>query len=162
MAKATLETFKKHLGYDGNKVNEEKALKVLEQIGTDATNMAGETPLGIAACLNRVNVLKKIIEQVDDIDYSVPDTFGESALLEACDQRRLESIQLLIEAGANIEQKDRFGHTPLSKIFTNTFSDPIPCANYLVGKGAKITNLVIEMGQQWNEVKFNEFLESLK
>ncbi|SJZ49018.1 hypothetical protein SAMN04488128_101449 [Chitinophaga eiseniae] len=38
MPKNKLDTFKNYLGYDGNKVNEAKALAVLEEIGVGAVN----------------------------------------------------------------------------------------------------------------------------
>lgn len=161
MAKNKLDTFKNHLGYDGKKFNAEKALSVLNEIGVNATNDIGETPLIIAAYLERVEILKMIIEQTQNIDQKVEGSITETALLEACGQRRLESIKLLVEAGANLEQKDRFSLTPLSKIFTNTFSDPIPSATYLVSKGAKITDEVIEMGMDWDKERFTEFLKSI-
>lgn len=158
MAKKSVYTFKNYLGYDGKKFDEEKALAVLDEIGVNATNDLGETPLIVAAYLNRINILKKIIGEVDDVDYKVAGTFTESALLEACAQRRLDSIKLLVDAGARLEQVDRFELTPLAKIFTNTFSDPLPCATYLISKGAKITNRVMELGMSWNQEKFTTFL----
>lgn len=162
MAKNTLTTFKNLLGYNGKKVNEEKALEVLNEIGVSAIDVTGDTPLIIAAYLERVNILKILIERVDDIDYRVPGAIvEESALLRACDQRRLESIKLLVEAGANLEQTDRFNLTPLSKIFTNTFSDPLPAAKYLIGRGAEITEKVINMGMSWNRERFSEFLKTM-
>jgi len=161
MAKLTLETFKKKLGYDGNKVDEKKALEILEEIGINATNMAGETPLIVAAMLGRAEVLKQIITQVDNVDFKPDDEYAETALLTACEQRRLECIKLLVEAGADLDQIDRFNMTPLAKIFTNTFSDPLPSAEYLVSVGAKITDRVIEIGRDWDKEKFNAFLEKV-
>eukprot|EP00388_Colpodella_angusta_P006091 GDKJ01018310.1.p1 GENE.GDKJ01018310.1~~GDKJ01018310.1.p1 ORF type:complete len:324 (+),score=36.86 GDKJ01018310.1:2124-3095(+) len=161
MGKNKLDTFKNHLGYDGKKFNAEKALSVLNEIGVNATNDIGETPLIIAAYLERIEILKTIIEQTQNIDQKVEGSITETALLEACGQRRLESIKLLVEAEANLEQEDRFGLTPLSKIFTNTFSDPIPSATYLVSKGAKITDRVIKMGMSWNKEKFTDFLKTI-
>jgi ankyrin repeat protein len=160
MAKNKLDTFKIHLGYDGKKINAEKALLVLNEIGVHATNDIGETPLIIAAYLERIEILKTIIEQTQNIDHKVEGSITETALLEACGQRRLESIKLLVEAEANLEQEDRFGLTPLSKIFTNIFSDPIPSATYLISNGAKITDKVIEMGISWNKEKFTDFLKT--
>lgn len=161
MAKNKLDTFKNNLGYDGKKFNAEKALSILNEIGVNATNDIGETPLIIAAYLERIEILKTIIEQTQNIDQKVQGSITETALLEACGQRRLESIKLLVEAGANLEQEDRFGLTPLSKIFTNTFSDPTPSATYLVSKGAKITDRVIKMGMSWNKEKFTAFLKTI-
>lgn len=161
MAKNKLDTFKNNLGYEGKKFNGEKALAILNEIGSNATNEIGETPLIIAAYLERIEILKIIIDQTSDIDYKVPGSITETALLEACGQRRLNSIKLLVEAGANLEQEDRFGLTPLSKIFTNTFSDPIPSAAYLVSKGARITDRVLNMGMSWNQEKFTDFLKAI-
>ena len=161
MAKNKLDTFKNYLGYNGKKINEGKALAVLDEIGVNAANDIGETPLIIAAYLERVGILKMIIDEVDNVDYKIPGKISESALLEACGQRRLESIKLLVEGGANLEQEDRFGLTPLAKIFTNTFSDPIPSAIYLVSKGARITDSVLKMGMSWNNEKFTRFLKTL-
>ncbi|WP_269236380.1 ankyrin repeat domain-containing protein [Flavobacterium flavigenum] len=159
MAKNKLDTFKNHLGYDGKKINMDKAVLILNEIGVTATNDIGETPLIIASYLERIEILKLIIEQTQNIDHKVQGSITETALLEACGQRRLESIKLLVDAGANLEQEDRFGLTPLSKIFTNTFSDPIPSAKYLVSIGAKITDKVIKMGMSWNKEKFTDFLK---
>lgn len=161
MAKNKLDTFKNHLGYNGKKYNEEKAISILNEIGVNATNEIGETPLIIAAYLDRIEVLKLIIEQDPMIDFRVQGSISETALLEACGQRRLESIKLLLEAGADIEQEGRFGLTPLATIFTNTFSDPIPCAAYLVSKGAKVTERVLQMGISWNAERFTEFLKTM-
>jgi hypothetical protein len=161
MAKNNLNTFKNNLGYNGKKFNSEKALSILNEIGIDATNDIGETPLIISAYLERIEILKVILAQTQNVDYKVQESITESALLEACGQRRLESIKLLVEAGANLEQEDRSGFTPLSKIFTNTFSDPIPTANYLVYKGAKITDRILKMGISWNKEKFTEFLKDI-
>lgn len=159
MPKNKLDTFRNYLGYDGKKVNEEKALVVLQEIGVDAVNDSGETPLIIAAYLERTAVLQHLIGQVADIDFKVPGKRSGSALMEACGQRRLESIKLLIAAGAGLEQQDQYGLTPLAKVFTNVFSDPVPCAEYLVSCGAKITERVMKVGTSWNAEKFNAFLQ---
>lgn len=161
MAKNKLDTFKNHLGYDGKKFNPEKAISILDEIGVDATNEMDETPLIIAAYLGRTEILRIILQQPQNIDRKVEGGISETALLEACGQRRLESIKLLVEAGAGLEQEDKSGLTPLSKIFTNTFSDPLPSADYLVSKGAKITDRVISMGISWNQEKFTGFLKSI-
>ncbi|MCP4179730.1 MAG: hypothetical protein GY756_18380 [bacterium] len=103
----------------------------------------------------------KIIKESQDVDFKFQGSRRESALLEACAQRRLDSIRLLIDAGADLEQENRFGLTPLAKIFTNTFSDPIPSAEYLISKGSKITEKVKKMGLSWTKEKFLSFLNSI-
>jgi ankyrin repeat protein len=161
MAKNSVYTFKNHLGYDGKKKNDEKALKILHEIGFNAFNDIGETPLIVASYLGRTEFVKIILEQINHVDFKVEGSITGSALLETCTRRRFDCIKLLVEAGANLEQTDRFGLTPISAIFTNTFSDPIPCAEYLYVKGAKITDRVIEMGMSWNKEIFTEFLKSI-
>lgn len=161
MARNTVYTFKNHLGYDGRKKNDEKALQVLNEIGFNATNDIGETPLIVASYLGRPDFVKMILEKTDNVDFKVEGSITGSALMEACSQRRLDCIKLLIEAGANLEQTDKYGNTPISAIFTNTFSDPIPCAEYFYSKGAKITERVIEMGMSWNKERFTDFLKTI-
>mgnify|MGYP001126987928 CR=1 FL=1 len=159
MTQYTLEDFKYQLGYDGHLVDTQKALDILKEIGTDATNEIGETPLIIAASLGQSEVLKTLIPGYVNIDHT--NNFGDSALLVACNQRRLGCIKLLIEAGAAIEQKDRFGNAPLAKIFTNTFSDPLPSATYLIQQGAKLTERVMHMGTTWDKERFEAFIKDL-
>lgn len=161
MTKYTVYTFKKYLGYDGKKKNDEKALQVLNDIGFNATNDIGETPLIVASYLGRTDFVKLILEKTVNIDFKVDGSITGTALMETCPQRRLDCIKLLIEAGANLEQTDRYGNTPISAIFTNTFSDPIPCAEYLYSKGAKITERVIQMGMSWSKEKFTSFLKNI-
>lgn len=134
MSKKLPYTFQEALGYGGKKIDEEKAFKIVQRVGIDAVNDLDETPLMISAYLGNINLLKIIIEEFKSLNCNNAETFGV-ALLSACSHRQLECIQILIETGANIEQIDRFGLTPLSKIFTNTFSDPIPSAKYLISKG---------------------------
>ena len=159
MSKKLPYTFQEALGYGGKKIDEEKAFKIVQRVGIDAVNDLDETPLMISAYLGNINLLKIIIEEFKSLNCNNAETFGV-ALLSACSHRQLECIQILIETGANIEQIDRFGLTPLSKIFTNTFSDPIPSAKYLISKGAKITDRVIKMGMDWDSEKFITFLDS--
>ena len=56
MSKNKLDIYKNYLGYDGKKINIEKAISILDEIGINATNEIGETPLIIAAYLERIEV----------------------------------------------------------------------------------------------------------
>jgi len=159
MSKKLPYSFQEALGYGGRKINEEKAIKILQRVGIDAISDLEETPLMISAYLGNINLLKIIIKEFKSLNRNNAETFGV-ALLSASSHRQLECIQILVEEGANIEQIDRFGLTPLSKIFTNTFSDPIPSAKYLISKGAKITDRVLKMGMDWDSEKFVTFLDS--
>lgn len=161
MAKYKLDTLKNTLGYGGKKYDEEKSILILNEIGVNSTNSIGETPLIIASYLGRTEIVKIILSQTKNVDFTVAGSITESALLSSCEQRSLETIKLLVEAGANLEQENKYKLTPLSKVFTNLFSDPIPCAAFLISKGAKITDRFIAMGMDWDKEKFTDFLKSI-
>jgi hypothetical protein len=152
-------TFQEALGYNGRKVDEKKALQILERVGIDAISDLDETPLEVAASLCNITILKNIIERYKQTEANIAQILGE-ALVKSSDQRKLDCIKILVEEGADLEQTDRFNLTPLARVFTNTFSDPIPSATFLIGQGAKITEDFIEMGMNWNSEKFITFLES--
>jgi len=153
-------TFQENLGYGGKKINEDKALRILQRVGINAISDLEETPLMISAYLGNTNLLKKVIEEFKKIKPNNAEIFG-IALLSACSHRQLECIQILVEEGANIEHLNKYNNTPLSNIFINTFSDPIPSAKYLISKGSEITERVLKMGMSWDSEKFTELLDSL-
>jgi hypothetical protein len=161
MAKNTVYTFKNLLGFDGKKRNDEKALQVLNEIGFNAMNDIGETPLIVASYLGRTAFVELILKHIADVDFKVEGSITDTALMLACPQRQLDCIKLLVEAGANLAQTDRYGNTPIAAVFTNVFSDPIPSAAYLYDKGAQITDRVIELGMAWNSERFAAFLKSI-
>jgi len=159
MPKILPSTFQKSLGYGGKKVDEEKAIKILHRVGVDAVSSLDETPIEVAAMLGNHRVLKLIIESLKN-DF--PEGFGRfnNALYGACYQKRLDCIQLLVEEGADVEHLNSYGHSALATVFIHTFTDPLPIANYLIGRGAQVTDKVIELGMEWNSVKFTELLDN--
>lgn len=58
---------------------------------------------------------------------------GSTALMEACVFGHREVVELLVENGADISVKDRFGFTPLAAAKKNNHTDIV---EYLKGKGA--------------------------
>ncbi|PIF45511.1 hypothetical protein CLU96_2520 [Chryseobacterium sp. 52] len=96
------------------------------------------------------------------INYNPKGSSSNRALFNLKIQKQsLGNTNWVPVSGAYLEQEDRFELTPLSKIFINTFSDPIPSATYLVSKRAKITDTVIKMGMSWNKEKFINFLKTI-
>jgi len=160
MSKKLPYTFQEALGYGGKKINEEKALKILKRVGIDAVSDLEETPLEIAAYLGNINLLKTIIKEFKKVSTNNTEIFGK-ALSAASGNRVLKSIQILVEESANMEYVNKYNNTALSNVFINTFSDPLPSAKYLIGKGAKITDRVLKMGLSWDNEKFIELLDVL-
>jgi len=152
-------TFQESLGYGGKKIDEDKAVKILQRVGIDAIGANG-TPIEVTAYLGNIKVLKFIVES---FKVHFPDNSKQFsiALSAASGSRALDCMQVLVEEGADIEHLDKYENTPLSNVFINTFSDPIPSAKYLIDKGAKITHRVIEMGMSWDSDKFTGLLDSL-
>jgi len=153
-------TFQESLGYGGKKIDEDKALRILQRVGIDAVSDLEETPIEIAAYLGNIKLLKFIIKS---FKTHFSDNFEQFsiALSAGSGSRALNIIQILVEEGADIEYLNKYNNTPLSNVFINTFSDPIPSAKYLIDKGAKITDRVIEMGMSWDSDKFTELLDGL-
>lgn len=152
-------TFQESLGYGGKKIDEDKAVKILQRVGIDAIGVNG-TPIEVAAYSGNIKLLNFIIESFK-IRFPYNSEQFSIALSAASGSRALNCIQILVEEGANIQHLDKYKNTPLSNVFINTFSDSIPSAKYLIDKGAKITDRVIEMGMSWDSDKFTELLDSL-
>jgi ankyrin repeat protein len=101
------------LGYDGHRIDIDKAKSIVTLVGVYATNTLGDTPLSLAASLGRIEVVNWLIDQGVDVNYMAPGS-DRAALLRAADQKRIEVAACLVRAGANIEVTDRFGLAPLA------------------------------------------------
>ena len=89
-------------------------------------NSYGCTPLTVAASLNEVSALRKLIGMGADLnaispDYKVDhiDCEGSSPLIEAAENGSKDAIVLLIKAGADMEISDRSGRTALGLALDN-------------------------------------------
>lgn len=161
MAKRLPWEYRDALGYDGLPVNEDVAIQIVKDVGVHATNSLGDTPLSTAAMLGRVHTMQWLLNQGAVVDYVVPNKDGQTPLLWACEQKRLDAARLLLEYGANIEAVDRFNNTPLATTFVNCFADPIPLAEFLIRSGASITDRVRSLGTSWNADCFQQLLDRL-
>lgn len=100
----------KRAGYDINRT-------ITEQF---ASRYFLTTYLHIAALNGSVKSLKILLEQ-----GAVPDSFDEDSntpLCNAASYRRVKNIKVLLEHGADPNYENRFGDSPLSKLFGN-FAD---------------------------------------
>jgi ankyrin repeat protein len=151
-------TYYDALGWGGKHVDEERACNIVRRVGLDAANDHGDTPLTVAAVLGRVGMVRWLLEQGADVEDVAPHQYFKPALCAAAYGKRAEVAALLIAAGANLESRDRFGHTPLANAFINCFTDPLPLAALLIEHGAEVTERVRELGESWNAVAFHAFL----
>lgn len=96
----------------------EEITALLEQ-QSDLTTLAtknGETALHYAARFGKVELARALIER--DADPKALNQSGQSPLYHAVtslDEENLELVQLLLDAGAVPNQKDKKGETPLSR-----------------------------------------------
>ena len=81
---------------------------ILLKNGVDVNKVTngGVTPLHIAACRGRFEVVKVILSYNPDLEITTPS--GESALTYAAQYGEIEVIRLLLEAGANINHQNNF------------------------------------------------------
>jgi ankyrin repeat protein len=151
-------TYYEALGWGGKRLDEERARSIVRRVGLDAASDHGDTPLTVAAELGRADMVRWLLEQGADVEDVAPHEYFKPALCAAAYGKRPEVAALLIAAGANLEARDRFGHTPLANAFINCFTDPLPLAALLIEHGAKVTGRVRELGESWNAAAFQTFL----
>lgn len=86
-----------------------------------------------------------------DIDINYKDNHNYSPILVAAMKERLQIVKLLIEKGANVNDQDYRGQTPLMGV-----------SNYTYEK-IELLELLINAGADWNIVDYegNDFLDRL-
>ncbi|OQR89468.1 ankyrin-3-like [Achlya hypogyna] len=95
---------------------------------TGMTFEAGETPLHLAAKSNHITVLSALLEAKSiDVDfrdklYNVELQTGATALLIAVSGGFDDAVNVLLEAGADVNQSDKRGETPLLVAARNGFA----------------------------------------
>ncbi|MCJ1394626.1 hypothetical protein MMC18_007506 [Xylographa bjoerkii] len=92
----------------------------LVRAGADVTMLTinAQSPLHIACRAGQSNVVGLLVDhyakhkQLDFIEKA--DTRGRTALFDACVSGRVESVNILLNAGANVHHEDKTGGTPLN------------------------------------------------
>lgn len=79
---------------------------------------AGRSDLHYAALENRVDDVRRLIDQGADVDFA--DKNGYTPLHFAAQEHAVEALQLLIAAGARLELEDSYGNTPLWRATANS------------------------------------------
>lgn len=106
--------------FDAAKNDNPQTIKELiekEKVNINACNGDGKTALSIAASFGANKALIQLLSYGPDIN--LPNKYGWTPLKKASNegtvhhQRRIDSVKLLLEAGAAIDQEDDEGYTPL-------------------------------------------------
>jgi len=158
MAKTSSNTlpweYRDALGYDGLPIDEELAKSIVLDVGVDAQNKLGDTPLSTASMLGRVEMVEWLLDCGPAVDLVAPGGRGRTPLIWACEQKRLPVVKVLVNAGANLETVDDWGNTPLANNFINCFADPFPIAEFLIAHGGIVTPRVFDLGSERDRSRF--------
>jgi len=71
----------------------------------------GNTALQIAAAWDKPEIIKLLLNQ--QVDMELKDVHGYTALLDACSNQSLASLEILLKVGADIEACTNERKTPL-------------------------------------------------
>src|SRR5687768_9743109 len=107
-------TYNEALGWGGKRVDEERARGIVRRVGLNAANDHGDTPLTVAAVLDRPKMVQWLLEQGADVEDVAPHPYFKPALCAAAYGKSPDVAALLIAAGANLEAVDHIGNTPLA------------------------------------------------
>jgi uncharacterized protein len=116
-----------------------KAVTRLVQLGADEEQEVpgiGQ-PISMAVRMKEPKVLKAILDGGGNPNAKSREERGGTPILEeAVDHDNLESLQLLLDAGAHVNAKDRLGQTP---IFRASNVSSFDAMKMLIDKGADIS-----------------------
>jgi len=104
------------------------------------TAMGGLSPLHLAAIRGDTGIIRLLLRAGADIDLVTLPT-SSTALHQACGYSQYEAAKVLVEAGAKVNEKDKYGQTPLSCVAAWVRSDKI---------GSRLTSLLAEHGADLN------------
>lgn len=117
-----------------NGYNELVKLLISCQADIDPENLSGDTPLGLAALAGNEDTSKMLIDHGSDPNYVCADN-GIGPLYIAIDTVETAVVKVLLESGADPNQKYRFGNTPLHLAAKNGSEDIL---NLLIAAGADV------------------------
>ncbi|KII64485.1 Transient receptor potential cation channel subfamily A member 1 [Thelohanellus kitauei] len=100
-----------HLACVTNQLDNVKLLVENNLNIVDVKNQNQETPLMIVASLNRTDILNYLLQYNVDIDSTDKDQ--DTALFFACKKDHLESVKILLDAGAKLDRRNNDDHNPL-------------------------------------------------
>ncbi|KII67326.1 Transient receptor potential cation channel subfamily A member 1 [Thelohanellus kitauei] len=98
----------------------------------DVKNQNQETPLMIAASLNRTDILNYLLQHKLDIESI--DNDQDTALFFACKKDHLESVKILLGAGAKLDRRNNDDYNPLHVAAVN---NALHVAGHLLSTSSK-------------------------
>jgi len=115
---------------------------LIEVVGLEQKSTTGNTILFYAVAKQLSKLIKNLIER--GIDVNVKNNRHNTALHFACESGNHEIMSLLLCTGANCNQRNILGQTPLHKLFLAehlSVDQRFDCAILLIEAGADITLL---------------------
>ncbi|MHC1623314.1 MAG: ankyrin repeat domain-containing protein [Candidatus Methanospirareceae archaeon] len=109
-----------------------EVVDLLLTFGVDLNAASDEewNPLTLALRLdNRIEIMSRLLNAGADVN-AVDSACGETLLHEAVNRNSPNTVRLLLEAGADPDAKNKFGHTPLSEALENEASAAKDLAMY--------------------------------
>jgi len=107
-----LEKFPLHLAIKNGKLDIVSPL-IESGIGLNFVDEFGYTPLHYAVVNEDLNAIRLLLEKKDNLIIDAKTQKGETALYLAVQKGNLDIVKLLVDAGANIKEKDGNGFSPL-------------------------------------------------
>ena len=112
--------------------------KLLPKVALDKPfEKTGMLPLFEAAVVGRGEVIKRLLEAGAD-PACRDEEDGESALMLVCGNASLKSVEALVEGGADVNEADQYGRTPLSEAAGEEKADAVKVIKFLLDAGAKV------------------------
>jgi len=105
----------------------------------DVFDKHGHTPLALAVARNEVALVRLLLENGADAN-ATRSSAGDSPLHFAAQQRHGDCLQLLLQYGVDVEQRDQYRHTALHFAALNGF---VEVAQLLIDAGADLAALDI-------------------
>lgn len=127
--------------FQAAKKNDSKTIKKLveqEKVNINAQHIkSGKTALWIAASCDNRDAITELLKHNPDIN--LPDKYGWTPLKRAVHENKFESAQLLLAAGADVNQEDDEAYTPLLNAYNKFFM-----ASELIKYGADVNHQAID------------------
>lgn len=110
----------------------EEAVRSILQLGADVSSLCdfGESPLSLAATLGRANLVRILLEAGAPLS---PNDQREPTLHKAVRSGSIETVRLLVDAGADVNEQADFAEAP---IHLAAEDDLVAIAELLIAHGA--------------------------
>ena len=117
-----------------------ETVKMLVKAGADlsATDNKGDTCLTIAACFGHTEIVRYLVG-LPEVNVNHSGDEGFTALHWACQEDYRTMVEVLIDAGADIEAKDEEGYSPLLRASKDASLDTVKML-VKAGAGVRVTD----------------------